>query len=589
METRDLTAFSTSAITALSTAQARALVASQVAALTTSQVMALTSAQISGLTTASLNALTTAQFASLRTTHIAALTTAQIAGLESADLASLTSAQVAAITTASIAALSTTQIVAFTTAQAAALIAAQVSKGLNTVQLAAMETRDLAALSTSAIAALTTAQAVRGLGTSQLRAFTTEQVAALSKTVVQALTTEQISLGLDTAQWAALTTGSIAALTTTQISQGLTTDQIVALTTAQVARGLVSSQVAAMTTAQVAAMETRDIAALTTTQVAKGLTTAQISALTSAQVCAMTTEQVAALPTAQAALISTKTPIVLDLNHDGISTLNITAGVQFDLGADGTTEHTGWVSSSDGLLVMDRNRDGSINDGSELFGSSTTLADGSKAPDGYVALAELDVNHDGIISAADAGFADLQVWVDANSDGVSTGVELKSMASLGIASLSLTTQRTAIVDHGNTLGLVSSFQTTDGASHAAADVWFQTLGTPPPAAPVASPADLGARVSGLVQAMVAHETAMASERQPSATRSIGAQTLAFSNSQTLASASALSNAMQQFDACGTPVLAHASLAGPMGADPARKPQMTDPLAAAMLVTMTVKG
>jgi hypothetical protein len=82
---------------------------------------------------------------------------------------------------------------------------------------------------------------------------------------------------------------------------------------------------------------------------------------------------------------------------------------------------------------------------------------------------------------------------------------------------------------------------------------------------------------------------MASEGQPSFTRSISAQPLAFSNSQTLASATALANAMQQFDACGTPVLAHASLAGNMGADPAKKPQMTDPLAAGMLATVTVKG
>ena len=344
-------------------------------------------------------------------------------------------------------------------------------------------------------------------------------------------------------------------------------------------------------------METRDIAVLTTTQVAEGLTTAQVSglttaqlsALTSAQVCAMTTDQVAALSTVQAALISTKTPIVLDLSGDGISTLNIAAGVRFDLGADGTTEHTGWVSSTDGLLVMDRNHDGNINDGSELFGSSTTLADGSKAVDGYVALAELDKNHDGIISTADVGFADLQVWVDADSDGVSTSGELKSMASLGIASISLATQQTAIVDHGNTVGLISSYQTTDGASHAAGDVWFQTLDTPPAATPLASPIDLGARVSSLVQAMVAHQATMSGDGYPSSTRLSGAHTWASPNTQTLASAGALANAMQQFDAYGAPVLAHASLAGHMVADPAKKPQITDPLATGMLATLTAKG
>jgi hypothetical protein len=263
--------------------------------------------------------------------------------------------------------------------------------------------------------------------------------------------------------------------------------------------------------------------------------------------------------------------------------------VQFDLGADGTTEHTGWVSSTDGLLVMDRNLDGSINDGSELFGSSTTLADGSKAVDGYVALAELDANQDGIISAADAGFADLQVWVDANSDGVSTGGELKSMASLGIASISLETQKTAIADHGNTVGLISTYQTTDGASHAAGDVWFQTLDTAPAVALVANPKDLGARVSGLVQAMVSHQIAMASEGQPSFIRSTDSQALAFPNSRPLASAGALADAMQQFDAYGTPVLAGASSAAKMYADPPKKPLMTDPLTTGLLAVLTVKG
>ena len=64
---------------------------------------------------------------------------------------------------------------------------------------------------------------------------------------------------------------------------------------------------------------------------------------------------------------------------DGVQTLGLEAGVQFDVRTSGLPMQTGWVSAQDGLLVMDRNADGSINDGSELFGSATTLADGSKA------------------------------------------------------------------------------------------------------------------------------------------------------------------------------------------------------------------
>jgi hypothetical protein len=140
--------------------------------------------------------------------------------------------------------------------------------------------------------------------------------------------------------------------------------------------------------------------------------------------------------------------------------------------ANGQPVQTGWVGSGDGLLVMDRNQDGSINDGSELFGTSTVMADGSKAVDGYQALAQLDTNQDGVISSVDAQFAKLGVWVDGNADG-QTGVgEVKSLAQLNIAQLSLNAQVTTDTNNGNLVGLTSSYQTTDGVNHIAADVWF---------------------------------------------------------------------------------------------------------------------
>jgi hypothetical protein len=150
----------------------------------------------------------------------------------------------------------------------------------------------------------------------------------------------------------------------------------------------------------------------------------------------------------------------------------VSAGVKFDLFADGAAVNTGWVSSSDGLLVLDRNSDGSVNDGSELFGSSTTLADGSKATDAYAALRELDSNADGMLSNADAAFADLRVWVDANSDGVSETGELRTLSSLGITQISTNAVAELSKDNGNLIGLTSTYQTADGETHAAADVWF---------------------------------------------------------------------------------------------------------------------
>jgi hypothetical protein len=186
----------------------------------------------------------------------------------------------------------------------------------------------------------------------------------------------------------------------------------------------------------------------------------------------MMSAQVAALSTTQVSHLTLGTPIILDLNGDGVKTLAVSAGVKFDLFATGQAVNTGWVSGGDGLLVLDRNHDGVINDGSELFGSSTTLDNGAKAADGYAALRELDANQDGTISSADAVYADLRVWVDSNSDGVNQTSELKSLSSLNIAKIDLQATASLTTDNGNLVGLTSTYETTDGASHAAADVWF---------------------------------------------------------------------------------------------------------------------
>jgi len=136
-----------------------------------------------------------------------------------------------------------------------------------------------------------------------------------------------------------------------------------------------------------------------------------------------------------------------------------------------------WVAPSDGLLAMDRNHDGRINDGSELFGSATRLPDGSRARDGFAAMAALDSNHDGKLSAADHDFKDLRVWVDANSNGQSDAGELKTLAELGITELNLQAQPGKEIDHGNLLGLTASYRREDGSSAALADVWLTGEGT----------------------------------------------------------------------------------------------------------------
>lgn len=114
----------------------------------------------------------------------------------------------------------------------------------------------------------------------------------------------------------------------------------------------------------------------------------------------------------------TVSPLILDLDGDGVESLGIDAGVQFDHDANGTAERSGCAGVDDGLLVRDLNGNGSIDSWRELFGNSTKLASGGFAANGFAALADLDSNHDGWISAADTAFSQLRVWKDINSNAV---------------------------------------------------------------------------------------------------------------------------------------------------------------------------
>jgi len=242
-----------------------------------------------------------------------------------------------------------------------------------------------------------------------------------------------------------------------------TTDQVAALTTAQIV---------SLTTSQIVAMETADVAALTT---------AQIHALETADIAAVTTSQINALVS--------MTPIVLDLDGDGVQTTAAAHGVQFDLGGTGVSHQVGWLGGKDGLLVMDRNGDGSINDRRELFSAATVLANGQRAGNGYNAMAAEDSNHDGKLSAADTHFKDLKVWVDANHDGKTDAGELRGLLEAGVIELDLTAALGNEVNNGNLLGLVSSYKGADGNSHAVADVWFTK-------AQAAEPPQLGDLLAG---------------------------------------------------------------------------------------------
>ena len=133
-------------------------------------------------------------------------------------------------------------------------------------------------------------------------------------------------------------------------------------------------------------------------------------------------------------------PIVLDFisKSDKVRTLQHAEGVKFDLDANGNAERTGWVDGLDGaFLALDLNKNGKIDDGSELFGQSTILENGKKAKHGYEALAHYDANKDGKIDSKDPVFNDLVVWFDKNVDGVSQKHELYSLTEKDVTALSV--------------------------------------------------------------------------------------------------------------------------------------------------------
>ena len=156
-------------------------------------------------------------------------------------------------------------------------------------------------------------------------------------------------------------------------------------------------------------------------------------------------------------------PLVLDLDGLGIELSSVLDGVYWDIDQDGFAEKSGWISGNDGLLAIDLNSDGVINDHGELFGTDTT--------DGFTILSAYDSNSDNIIDINDAQFNDLLVWVDVNSDGYSQSDELHSLTSLGVTDINLSA---SLVDYdiaGNHITHESTF-TINGQTQTIVDAWF---------------------------------------------------------------------------------------------------------------------
>jgi hypothetical protein len=136
-------------------------------------------------------------------------------------------------------------------------------------------------------------------------------------------------------------------------------------------------------------------------------------------------------------------PIVIDLDERGFAFTDAAGGVSFDLDSDGLAEQIAWTDgvSRDAFLTLDRNGNGLVDNGMELFGNFTPQP-ASAEKNGYLALGVFDQtaaggNADGRLTAKDAIWPSLRLWVDHSHDGVSQSGELHALAALEVSAIGL--------------------------------------------------------------------------------------------------------------------------------------------------------
>lgn len=150
-------------------------------------------------------------------------------------------------------------------------------------------------------------------------------------------------------------------------------------------------------------------------------------------------------------------PLVLDLAGDGISTTGIDDGRDFDIDGDGRTDRTAWIRGDDALLALDRDGNGRIDNGGELFGTASG--------DGFADLAELDDNADGVIDANDKAFAALVLL---HADDRQARLEEIRIERIRLDLVVPVTRRL----HGGVVTGESQFERKDGSSGRVGEVLF---------------------------------------------------------------------------------------------------------------------
>lgn len=176
------------------------------------------------------------------------------------------------------------------------------------------------------------------------------------------------------------------------------------------------------------------------------------------------------------------TPLLIDTKGNGFQLSSAAHGVLFDIDGDGQPEQIGWTrkGADDSWLALDRNGNGVIDNGTELFGNHTPVRGTITASNGFDAANYLQsesavtASLDSMLTRHDAAWQRLLLWRDRNHNGVSEPEELKAVSSSPLASIDLRYREVSKVRKGNEIRLVSR-AVWGGATRRIVDVWLDVV------------------------------------------------------------------------------------------------------------------